>query len=454
MKQNKTGMMRKNLENEIGIIEIPIRLKNSGWKIIGGIKKWIRNCPVCNTELYHVTEKNRNKLERDKTLCRSCSYKYSDRLIKFRKTIETKFSNVYSYRGILKKNISGVDIWTRSCPECKSEIFHKHCPRNAQLKMLCRRCMGKSKRTVIESDKSRICHNCKETVYRTQKIYSSTKNQMCRKCWKKECNKKSQKTKSLCYKLICSVCKAGLFYKKKSTYLAAEARNSMCHGCSCKTNDHKQKLSRANTGVKRSDEFKENVRKKMLGRKITWGDKISKTLLGRIIPPEQEIKRLESRLGMNYDEYIKRKPKYFSYKSRVMSITRRQQLNLLENCDKKRTLAGQSDGFQLDHIITIRDGFEHNINPHIVGNIKNLRFIPWEENLKRNRYSGIVIKEHYKQNILNDIEEELLHIYSKYDNRLYKIMSAVTEKWYENPNLTVPQAMQIAKSIAGSQPKV
>lgn len=35
-----------------------------------------------------------------------------------------------------------------------------------------------------------------------------------------------------------------------------------------------------------------------------------------------------------------------------------------------------------------------------------------------------------------------------------KIMSAVTEKWYENPNLTPQQAMQIAKSIVGSQPKV
>ena len=34
-----------------------------------------------------------------------------------------------------------------------------------------------------------------------------------------------------------------------------------------------------------------------------------------------------------------------------------------------------------------------------------------------------------------------------------KIMSSVTEKWYENPNLTVQQALQIAKSIAGSQPK-
>ena len=32
-------------------------------------------------------------------------------------------------------------------------------------------------------------------------------------------------------------------------------------------------------------------------------------------------------------------------------------------------------------------------------------------------------------------------------------MSSVTEKWYENPNLTVQQALQIAKSIAGSQPK-
>lgn len=34
-----------------------------------------------------------------------------------------------------------------------------------------------------------------------------------------------------------------------------------------------------------------------------------------------------------------------------------------------------------------------------------------------------------------------------------KILSAVTEKWYENPNITKDQAMHIAKSIANSTPK-
>jgi tRNA nucleotidyltransferase (CCA-adding enzyme) len=34
-----------------------------------------------------------------------------------------------------------------------------------------------------------------------------------------------------------------------------------------------------------------------------------------------------------------------------------------------------------------------------------------------------------------------------------KILSAITEKWYENPNITTQQALHIAKSIINSQPK-
>jgi len=34
-----------------------------------------------------------------------------------------------------------------------------------------------------------------------------------------------------------------------------------------------------------------------------------------------------------------------------------------------------------------------------------------------------------------------------------KILAAVTEKWYENPNITTQQALHIAKSIVNSQPK-
>ena len=131
-----------------------------------------------------------------------------------------------------------------------------------------------------------------------------------------------------------------------------------------------------------------------------------------------------------------------------MSITKKQSTYLLENSHKVRGLAGTKDGYQLDHIITIRDGFEQNINPHIIGNIRNLKFISWEENLKKNKNSSEIILEHFKNNCLNEVERELLKNYSKFDNRLYKLMKLVVEEWYNNPGLTKEEALEIAKRVA------
>lgn len=47
----------------------------------------------------------------------------------------------------------------------------------------------------------------------------------------------------------------------------------------------------------------------------------------------------------------------------------------------KRTLCGVEGGYQLDHIISIKEGFEKNIAPEIIGAPGNLQMLPWRDNL-------------------------------------------------------------------------
>lgn len=246
----------------------------------------------------------------------------------------------------------------------------------------------------------------------------------------------------------CPVCDVETQYKRKYSLNRAKKLNRTCVKCANSSLLHKQKISLSLKGIKRSDKFKNKISDAMKGRKITWMYKIIPKLKGRSVSIEHEMKRLESRLGMSYDEYLERKPKFFSYKSRVMSITKRQNIKILNNYNEIRALAGTKNGYQLDHIITIYDGFENNISPYIIGNINNLRFIPWEENLKKNKTTNVVIESKHINNIIDEIQKEMLNVYSKYDNQLYKIMSAVTDAWYENPNITREEALVIVRKIA------
>lgn len=42
--------------------------------------------------------------------------------------------------------------------------------------------------------------------------------------------------------------------------------------------------------------------------------------------------------------------------------------------------------FHLDHIISIKFGFDNNIDPEIIGNISNLRYLCKTENLSKRSY--------------------------------------------------------------------
>ena len=52
------------------------------------------------------------------------------------------------------------------------------------------------------------------------------------------------------------------------------------------------------------------------------------------------------------------------------------------------TLCGVIGGYQIDHIITVKFGFESGISPEKLSQKNNLRILPWKENLKRNRKHG------------------------------------------------------------------
>jgi hypothetical protein len=54
----------------------------------------------------------------------------------------------------------------------------------------------------------------------------------------------------------------------------------------------------------------------------------------------------------------------------------------LENFDK-RGRCGVSGAYQLDHIISINFGWKNNIPAEQIGEMKNLKMIPWKENRKK-----------------------------------------------------------------------
>jgi hypothetical protein len=66
------------------------------------------------------------------------------------------------------------------------------------------------------------------------------------------------------------------------------------------------------------------------------------------------------------------------YYAMVWEVTESQPLYILENSDKRGWKS-----YHLDHIYPISMGFKENISPEKIGNIKNLRFIPFEENIRK-----------------------------------------------------------------------
>lgn len=101
-------------------------------------------------------------------------------------------------------------------------------------------------------------------------------------------------------------------------------------------------------------------------------------------------KRMEKRFGTSYEDYLKQLPKFTKYKNEVVRITYRQNIGQLSNFEK-RGKAGVEGAYHLDHKFSILEGFKQGIDPNIIGGIKNLHFIPWQENISKGDKCSITI---------------------------------------------------------------
>jgi hypothetical protein len=91
---------------------------------------------------------------------------------------------------------------------------------------------------------------------------------------------------------------------------------------------------------------------------------------------------------------IELQPEFEKYKRKVWSETKRNNLSLLENYNRR----GRTD-YHLDHMYSIWQGFIDNTPAEITGHICNLKMIPYIENISKHTKSSITL-EVLKQLIL------------------------------------------------------
>lgn len=84
---------------------------------------------------------------------------------------------------------------------------------------------------------------------------------------------------------------------------------------------------------------------------------------------------------------------YRRYCNRVHKLTHKtyqENMDILNPLGKSRTVCGVDGGYQIDHIIPLKHGFENNISPETMSQLENLRLVPWKENLLK---GSILIKD-------------------------------------------------------------
>ena len=80
-------------------------------------------------------------------------------------------------------------------------------------------------------------------------------------------------------------------------------------------------------------------------------------------------------------------PAYKRYKGLVHRLSGRtytENIDIINPNRYTRTLCGVEDGWQLDHIIPIKECYERGMTPEEASDISNLRMLPWKDNLMRN----------------------------------------------------------------------
>lgn len=77
---------------------------------------------------------------------------------------------------------------------------------------------------------------------------------------------------------------------------------------------------------------------------------------------------------------------------KLVKFKDKQYKSIINPYNYKRTLCGVTNGYQLDHIISIKEGYIKKLSPNKLSNLSNLQMLPWKENLKKGmkeKFNGI-----------------------------------------------------------------
>ena len=173
----------------------------------------------------------------------------------------------------------------------------------------------------------------------------------------------------------CPECDKGLEYKSVSARNLAERKGSLCGSCarSGERNNMYGKTHTEEVRMKQSKMMREN---NPLYRKDVR-EKISKAFKGINNP---KVKKYIKENNLTPEQYEKQLTDFYKYRLQVESITKQQPIHILKNYDKPRGKMGVRGAYQLDHIVSVHQGFHQDISAEIIGNISNLQFISWDEN--------------------------------------------------------------------------
>jgi hypothetical protein len=172
---------------------------------------------------------------------------------------------------------------------------------------------------------------------------------------------------------VCSKCNKELYYTSTAELLIANEQDGNCISC-------------GRTGLVYTDEVKRILN--LTKRPISDSSRMGR--YDRTGSNHPYYKSKCKKTGMSYEEFRNTIDAFFKYKSKVHNLTKKQPLSELDNYEK-RGRAGRVGAYHLDHIISIKYGFDNNIDPEIIAHICNLKFITWEENYSKRTKSGMTV---------------------------------------------------------------
>jgi len=107
---------------------------------------------------------------------------------------------------------------------------------------------------------------------------------------------------------------------------------------------------------------------------------LSKKMQGNTLGSAHKGKTLPQMCGSNNPNWNPKKTEFKAYANKVRWLTektyRANKKSINPNAFK-RTLCGIEGGWQLDHIVSVKEGFEKNVPPEDISKVENLQMLPW-----------------------------------------------------------------------------